>query len=294
VTQRIENSGMAILGGTASINNSAVGPGATIHNHQAKQQEPGHPQVTIGVVTILAEEAAAVRDVLGLRPAPDGTLGAVRIAGQHVTIVATRALHPGEEASVSAVSRLRARYRPAVMILSGIAGAIHSSVRIGDVVVATRVICYDVRKETSEATIRRGMELQAPAAAGHAAGQFFTAHDPALLRGTVTDRDFQVHHGPIGSGNAVISDSASQVRGWLQHYNDKILAIDMEAGGFAMACHDDPDNTPLPWLVIRGISDDASPAKNDDHHQAAAIHAALTLREILPYLPLQHEHPTAR
>jgi adenosylhomocysteine nucleosidase len=114
------------------------------------------------------------------------------------------------------------------------------------------------------------------------------------LHGPETNRDFQVHHGPIGSGNAVISDSASQIRGWLRHYNDKILAIDMEASGFAMACHDDPDSTPPPWLVIRGISDDASPTKNDDHHQAAAIHAALTLREILPYLPLQHEHPTAR
>jgi adenosylhomocysteine nucleosidase len=291
MTQHIENSGVAIFGGTANISKSAIGPGAVVNNQGTRQQEAGRSQASIGVVTILAEEAAAVRKVLGLHPAPDGTpntdLGTICSVGRQVTVAAARALNPGEGAAVSAVGRLRVRYHPAVMILAGIAGAVHPSARNGDVVVATRVICYDVRKETPGGAIRRGIEFQAPASVGHAAGQFFTAHgDPALLHGSDASRAFRVHYGPIGSGNAVIADEESEIRKWLRHYNDKILAIDMEASGFAMACHDDPDSTPPPWLVIRGISDDASPRKNDDYHQVAAVNAALTLVEILPYLPL--------
>lgn len=297
MTQHIENSGFANFG-TANISGSAFGPHAVVTNHGPGQREAERPRAGIGVVTILAEEAAAVRDVLGLRPDPDGTpdsdVGTVRSAGRQVVVAAVRALAPGEGAAVSAVNRLRARYRPAAIILAGIGGGIHPAVRTGDVVTATRVICYDARKETPAGVVRRGIEFQAPALAGHAAGQFFTAHgDPALLNGP-DSRPFRVHYGPIGSGNAVIADQASQIRAWLRHYNDKILAIDMEASGFAMACHDDPDGPPPPWLIIRGISDDASAAKNDDHHQAAAIHAALALREIIPHLPLPPDRSAAR
>ena len=40
------------------------------------------------------------------------------------------------------------------------------------------------------------------------------------------------------------------------------------------------------WLVVRGISDDASPGKNDAYHHLAARNAALVLRELAPYLPI--------
>lgn len=297
MTQHTENSGFIMRGGTANINGSAIGRDAVVNNISSRQPEAGHPGASIGVVTVLAEEAAAVRDVLGLHPAPDGTpgtdLGTVRAADRPATVAAARALAQGQEAAVAAVARLRDRYHPAVFLLVGIAGAIHPSVRVGDVVVATRVICYDLRKETPADIIRRGSELQAPAVATHAVGQFFTAHggDPAELYGWDAAKAFRVRYGPIGSGNAVIADERSKTRDWLRHYNDKILAIDMEAAGFATACHDDPVGNPPPWIIIRGISDDASSRKNDDHHQAAAVNAARTLRELLPCLPLPPDHP---
>src|SRR5262249_53169821 len=152
----------------------------------------------------------------------------------------------GQEATVAAVARLRAHYHPAVFLLAGIAGAVHPNVRVGDVAVATRVICYDLRKETPAGIIRRGAELHAPAAATHATGQFFTARgsDPAELYGWDAAQAFRVHGGPIGSGNAVIADEGSKTRDWLRNFNDKVLAIDMEAAGFATACHDDPDGSP--------------------------------------------------
>lgn len=272
------------------------GRDAVVTNYERAQPETGGREACVGVVTVLAVEAAAVRDVLGLHPAPDGTpgihLGTVRAAGRPATVVAARSLDQGQETAVAAVARLRARYHPGVFILAGIAGAIHPSVRVGDVVVATRVIGYDLRKETPAGIIRRGSERQAPAAATHAVGHFFTAlgGDSAELPGGDAAQASRVHYGPIGSGNAVIADERSTIRAWLRDYNDKILAIDMEAAGFATACHDDPDGGPPPWIIVRGISDDASPRKNDGHHQTAATNAARVVRELLAYLPLAGDH----
>ncbi len=296
MTQPSGNHGI-INNGTISMRDFvAAGRDATIYNVERARPETARQEASIGVVTVLAEEAAAIRHVLGLHPAPDGTpgidLGTVHAAGRPATVAAARSLAQGQDAAAATVARLRACYHPAVFILAGIAGAIHPDVRVGDVVVATRVISYDLRKETPAGVIRRGGELQAPAMATHAMGHFFTAHggDPAGLHDWDGPQAFRVHYGPIGSGNAVIADERSAIRAWLRDYNDKILAIDMEAAGYAAACHDDPDGHPPPWIIIRGISDDASRRKDDEHHQSAAINAARTLRELLPYLPLPPEH----
>ena len=92
--------------------------------------------------------------------------------------------------------------------------------------------------------------------------------------------------GPIGSGNAVVADRDCEILTYLARYNDKILAVDMEAGGVSQAWHDQPATAQRTqgWVVVRGISDDAGRDANDDHHHAAAQHAAIVVRELLPYL----------
>ncbi|MGB8201321.1 MAG: hypothetical protein WCF33_16780 [Pseudonocardiaceae bacterium] len=44
------------------------------------------------------------------------------------------------------------------------------------------------------------------------------------------------------------------------------------------------------WAVVRGISDDASQHKNDDHHRIAAWHAAVVLRRLISYLLIDTPH----
>jgi adenosylhomocysteine nucleosidase len=58
----------------------------------------------------------------------------------------------------------------------------------------------------------------------------------------------------------------------------------MEAGGLSQFCHETPSPQPG-WLVVRGISDLADHAKTLDHQTAAARHAAIALRHLVPYLP---------
>ena len=154
-----------------------------------------------------------------------------------------------------------------------------------------RVVCYDLRKETSQRIIRRGQERQAPAGIGHAVNRFFADHgEPATITSQIPGTApslIRVLNGPVGSGNAVIAHRDSEIVSYLHAFNDKILAVDMESDGFSQAFHDRPHaKQPSGWLVIRGLSDHADEQKNDDYHHIAASNAAAVLRELLPYLPV--------
>ena len=142
----------------------------------------------------------------------------------------------------------------------------------------------------AERVQRRGEERQAPARIVHAVNTYFTDQgEPAVFRGRVDGhrkRSFEVHHGLIGSGEAVIAHQDSEVRHWLKHYNDKIMAVDMESGGLSQFWQENSvrgDHNP-DWVVVRGISDGADTQKNDDAHELAAHNAAHIVRELFPYL----------
>jgi adenosylhomocysteine nucleosidase len=69
--------------------------------------------------------------------------------------------------------------------------------------------------------------------------------------------------GLIGSGDAVIADAQAEILTYLASFNDKVLAVDMEAGGLSLARYERPVITgrPCGWVVIRGISDTADPGR---------------------------------
>jgi adenosylhomocysteine nucleosidase len=287
--------------GIQKLTDVAVGDSTIVKiGHSPRQDTPAAPESRstweIGVVTILATEAKAVLTEFGLTEDEAKTraqrfyTGRVKVLGAAVDVVATRASGPGQRAAMAALGNLRRYYDPAVLVLVGIGGAIHRSIAINDVIVATRVIYYDLRKETAEAVRRRGEERESPAGVVHAVNSFFTNYgDPAVLRVTEsTGRtvSFRVFHGPVGSGDAVIANRKSGIRKFLHGYNEKILAVDMEAGGLSQFCHETYSGSgAVPgWVVIRGISDHADRAKNDDQHDSAARNAAHTLHCLIPYI----------
>lgn len=315
------NSGIVNMGGTNSFTNTSVGDQAkvTVSSDSARpsptrtssaSSESG-PQKDIGIVTILPVETRAILDELGLeRPRKREGLffstGDVSTESGTASVVATQTLGPGQRSVMSALDHLRHHYSPHLWVLVGIGGGLgntpaHSGEeaessptgggRIGDVIVSTRIVYYDSRKITAGDRVqRRGEERQAPARVVHAVNAYFTDQgEPAVIRGRVEGhrkRSFEVHHGLIGSGEAVIAHEDSEVRHWLKHYNDKILAVDMESGGLSQFWQENsvrgegnPD-----WVVVRGISDGADAQKNDDAHALAAHNAAHVVREMLPYL----------
>jgi adenosylhomocysteine nucleosidase len=291
------NSGIATFGGTTHVTGSAVGDGASV-NVSAPSPRPSPSdradagQWHIGVVTVLAEEMKAVLDIFRLNE-DQGSAGEQRFytgtmhaPGRTLTMVATRTLAPGQRSVMATLAHLQHSYHPSALVLVGLGGGIHPGININDVVVATSVVYYDLRKVTPQGVLHRGQELHSPAMMVHTVNSFFTHHgQPAELHTNETGQ-FRVHAGTIGTGDAVIADRNTEIRRYLSTFNEKILAVDTESGGLGQYCyetHISPRNTPN-WIAVRGISDHADHTKNDNNHQSAATNAAHTLSALLPYI----------
>jgi adenosylhomocysteine nucleosidase len=305
MNERFNVNGIMNVGGRTSVDSSAVGSNPVLNiNPSAQENHMGSDadsqQLGLGVITILPEETHALVLALELQATSAGGLRFYETKtssrGSTVKMAAIQALAPGQRSTMSAYARLHEYYNPRTVVLAGIGGGLHPGLRPGDVVVATRVVYYDLRKETPAGVRHRGEEHEAPAETGHAINAFFTDHDPAEF--PVADpagatRIMRMRTGLIGSGEAVIANHDAEILSYLASFNDKILAVDTEAGGLALACHEQSATTGRlhGWAVVRAISDDAGPGKNDNYHQIASWHAAMALRKLLPYLPASAPAP---
>jgi nucleoside phosphorylase len=302
-----ENSGVQNTGsGTINIQGSAIGNRAKVYNRTVPRPGAGRPssamdyRCDVGVITILSEETRAVVDVLSAAgrcrknaESSDGLRfheAEVDVEGKHIRVVATQSLSPGQQPAVMAFQHLHRHYRPRVTVIAGIGGAIHPSVKRGDVVMVHEVIYYDLRKVTHGKVIRRGQTRPIPAATRRAVNDFFSEYGEPY-QAMIEDRHgvarpCTVRPGPIGSGDAVVADDQSDIRKYLADFNDKTLAVEMESGGLAEAFYEtvNSDSTGGGWLAIRGISDAADPRKDDSYHEIASWHAAVVLGQLLPYL----------
>jgi len=87
----------------------------------------------------------------------------------------------------------------------------------------------------------------------------------------------EAHFGIIASSNYLIVNP--QLLETLWKNDDRIRCIDMESGGFGLACK---KSVQRQWLVVRGISDYGTPAsKKDLYRVAAAASAAVFLQTFM-------------
>jgi adenosylhomocysteine nucleosidase len=308
VNNGVESSGS----GNVTISGSAFGSGTSVINPQpAPARHPAGAESSsgfdVGVITILSEETSAVVDMFKASGAYRKRVGAgglvfheaeIEVAGRPLKIVASQALDQGQQSSVIAYHHLEQFYAPTITVLVGIAGAITKRLALGDVVVVQDVIYYDLRKEVPGKTIHRGRSLPVPAPIRRATNDFFSSGGEPR-RATIMDRSgtlrtYSTWPGPIGSGEAVVADAESDIRRYVIEYNDKTLAVEMEAKGVAQAFYEAVNGTgsAVGWLAIRGISDYADEEKGDDYREIACWHAAMVLYDMLPYLaPLTTSAP---
>ncbi len=299
--------GISAYGNDNTISNNAVGSHARVITTPSAER-PGarasgsaapaaHDSWDIGIVTILSEELRSLKDELKLERHKEPS-GLYFYRGEHATsdstvrIVATQSQSQGQRSTMAALENLRRHYAPRLWALVGVGGGIHNEhARIGNVIVSTEVVYYENRKINPLGDIRRrGEHRQAPAPVVHAVNAFFAEHGtPARIHGqpsSPTSEAYEVYPGLIGSGEAVIADRDSDIRHYLEHYNEKVLAVDMEAGGLSQYWQENSvhDEANPGWIVIRGVSDKADEEKGHAHHELAARNAAHVLRLLLPYL----------
>ncbi|MEV4893658.1 hypothetical protein AB0K48_30170, partial [Nonomuraea sp. NPDC055795] len=168
--------------------------------------EDGSPRDLVVVLTALPLEADAVRrrmrDVQR-RTHPSGTVFDVGELPDVRTKVVLGITGDGTKEAAIITERAIETFRPAAVLLVGVAGALKDSVELGDVVVAKRVHCYSGGKETADGLLSRPRTWDA-------------AHRLLALTYDL-DVDWpgeppQVHHKPIASGGFVIPSAVGLVR----------------------------------------------------------------------------------
>jgi len=189
-----------------------------------------------------------------------------------------------------------AQFSPAAMFLCGIAAGIRGQIKIGDVAVSRGVADFSagvaedgeilprphmpnlpfvmqqmmavfrVKADHVEERVQRFMQLPLPAPAGledeYAKN---VAVAPAIKDCT------------IGSSNLLLRD-----KDILKHWTSLHQGVrigEMEAGGFVTSCLGRAH--PVPWLVVRGVSDFGDELKNDQFHKFASYSPAAYVRHFL-------------
>ncbi|MGI5244374.1 hypothetical protein [Dactylosporangium sp. CA-139066] len=295
------NYGIYSTGGTVNVGGDVAG---TMHKTVRPDPVPGPVRAgrraDVGILTVLTEELVAVVEMLqrhdayrAVRLAGGAQAHTARIPaeGGALTVTAMQTLDRGGRSAALAYQRLRHEFDPAVVLLVGIAGGVSGGIggdpdrrlTIGDVVVADEVVYYDARRETRDGPRRRGSSQPMAAALRHRLNEFFRRWPGRV---PVDGVDVRVWRGPIGSGDAVITDAGSDILEYLRRFNEKMLAVETEAGGVGQAFYEELDGGDglVGWLTIRGISDLADEAKRHDSHRLAARNAAAVTERLLPLL----------
>ncbi|MEV0643740.1 5'-methylthioadenosine/S-adenosylhomocysteine nucleosidase [Phytomonospora sp. NPDC050363] len=179
-----------------------------------------------------------------------------RVRGSR-TRVALALVGKGNHHAAVLAERAAETFRPTAMIFTGVAGALRSSVALGDVVVATHVYGYHGGTSQDDGLKSRPRSWETAHGADQLARRVARVgawSDSLTARG----KSPVVHFGPIAAGEIVLDSATSSEARWLrEHYNDA-LAVEMEAAGIAQAAH---LNKSLPMVVVRGASDRADGTK---------------------------------
>ena len=188
----------------------------------------------------------------------------------------------------AATERIIKLFNPKIFLLVGIAGGV-KDVKIGDIVVATKVYAYEAGKETAD---------------GFHARPHVGLFTPQLLdivksvsrktdwksRSKSTSGGCKVYRGAIAAGDKVIATNQGPLYNFLKKTYNDTLAVEMEAGGFSDALS---RYSTIMSLCIRGISDlleGKSESDKEGGQIKAAKNAAAFAFEILYQLdaPLIH------
>ena len=233
----------------------------------------------VAIVAAMQEELGAL-----LAAMPDEQR--VRIAGRDFWVghfeghsVVAVLSRIGKVAAATTATVLLERFGARAIVFTGVAGGLAPEVRVGDVVVASRLLQHDLdaspifpRYEvplTGHARFATDTAMSDALAA--AAGQLL--RDPVALLGQQVVDDFglqapRLHRGLVVSGDRFIARAADSQA--LRHELPDALACEMEGAAVAQVCHD----FQVPFAAVRTISDRADDQAHTDFLRFVAVVAS--------------------
>lgn len=227
----------------------------------------GRQEVDVVILSALNVELRAIEPYLTAKRIirhDAGTLFVVGMLGETQKSVAATVTGEGNHAAAIVAERAIRLFRPRALVFVGIAGSLRPGVRLGDVVVATRVYAYHGGREGSWGRVSYPRSWEAPHELIHVARFVDIEKSWCAGLGRTGGRPPRVHFGGIAAGEVVLNSRSSMLAGYLRrHYGDAI-AVEMESAGVAQAGH---LNRSTPTLTIRAISDaaDGTKAATDAH-----------------------------
>lgn len=240
--------------------------------------------IDFAIVTALEVEREAVRAIFGLRERvrKDSRYywrGRFQLpSGEAYELVLAQQPDAANVDAALLTNDIIHHWRPGAALFIGIAGSNSADLRLGDVVVANETYYYERAKVTPAGELPEPKMMPVDATLLNSV-QALPAWEGrvSVERPDGTNATPRRHVGVIASGEKVIADEAAKAKIAARHR--KILAIEMEAHGFGRAVWQAFEH--VRHMVIRGISDNAMPAKDDRWHAYAAAAAAEYAKHLL-------------
>ncbi|GIJ47578.1 purine phosphorylase [Virgisporangium aliadipatigenens] len=246
---------------------------------------PAPPSGGVVVLTALDHECAAVCEYVTGRWSfihAAGTIFEVgKLTGTDVDVAVT-VVGCGTAAAAVLTERAIAAFQPRALFFTGVAGALKPSVRLGDVVVATKIYGYHGGRADRDEFRFHPDAWEAPHRLEQLARQVgreggWHADDPGPT----------VHFKPIASGDVVLNSRTTPLATQIDRNFNDAVAIEMESAGAAKAGH----LYTAPILTVRGISDKADGAKHvadrAGWQEVAARNAAAFLAALIARVPVR-------
>lgn len=248
------------------------------------------------VLTALEHEYQAVRNKLvnpQLQTHDHGTLYEIGTARGTNCQIAVTLTEKGNQPAAVLAERAITEFDPAAVLFVGVAGALRTSIQLGDVVVAKHVYAYHGGTSEDDGTKSRPRVWEMEHGISQLASHVARGNDWFDCQSSER-RHPEVHFGPIAAGEIVHNSRISYEAEWIrQHYNDA-FAVDMEAAGVAQAGHLNGS----PVAIVRGISDRADGTKTTDADKTwqpqAADHAATFALRLAQHLVNEREQRPMR
>ena len=235
----------------------------------------------IAILSSMDQEIRAVeRQILG--PVAHEIRGQRFVTGTlRDTAVVTAISGYGKTGAAATTGAALARFDIDAVVFAGVAGGIHPDVKIGDIVVADRLVHhdFDARPLFARHVVPSLEVAEIGADPDLTMGLEAAAHEYTRASTADTATPRRVHVGLLASGDSFISSDAAAAR--LRRSLPEVLAVEMEGAAVAQVCAE----RKVPFAVFRSISDRADQdAEGDFTVFVETVAAPLTAAVVTRFL----------
>lgn len=207
--------------------------------------------------------------------------GTLRIDGTERRVVCGHLSQMGPIASSHAATLLLSRFRPRLLLMTGICGGFADHVNVGDVVVAEKSWDWQAGKWNDEgrlatASDQRNAAAELVAEARLAASSLSKLHDG--YSGTKPASSPRLVVGPMVTGSSVVA--SLDIQKVFRDQHRKMVGVDMECYGLYYAAENCADALTR-VICIKSVSDLADRAKGDDFQIYCSHMSALIALDVV-------------